>query len=299
MRVLLVLALGLLTPASAQAGTIAREGTELVYRSAPGEADQFSVEGGEVTVVAEGNVTAGAGCRPGEYAAYCPAEGVTVVRVLAGDGDDEIVVLGGTVIADLGPGDDEFAAGTRNTVVDGGLGNDQLTLLAEFGASGPQRAEGGEGDDALRVLGRHGAVTLSGGAGDDRFRTDGQGAPGIALACGPGDDAYEVGPLDRPGDGCAPFLAGITAGTVSRVFEEGALTAAAYGTVALRRARGRYQAPREVLARGTFSAEPGPLRVNLERTASGRRHETARVHVTIRLRSGGERGTVVYRSRLR
>jgi len=39
MRALLTLALVLLTPSSAQAGTIAREGTELVYRSAPGQSD--------------------------------------------------------------------------------------------------------------------------------------------------------------------------------------------------------------------------------------------------------------------
>jgi hypothetical protein len=298
MRTLLILALVLLTPVSAQAGTIAREGTELVYRSAPGEADQFSVEGGDVTVVAEGNVTAGAGCRAGEYAAYCPAEGVTLVRVLAGDGDDEIVVLGGNVVADLGPGDDEFAAGTRSTAVDGGPGHDEVILLAEYGASGPQHAEGGEGDDELSVVGRHGAVTLSGGPGNDRLTTEGQGTPGIAFACGPGDDTYTVGPRDRPGDGCAPFLAGITAGTVSRAFQEGALTAAAYGWVSLRWTKGRYDRPREVLARGVFTAEAGPLRVSLERTAFGRRHKAARVHVTVRLRSGAERGTIVYRSKL-
>jgi hypothetical protein len=231
--------------------------------------------------------------------AYCPLEGVTSLRVLAGDGDDEILVLGGKVVADLGPGDDEFAGGTRNTAVDGGPGNDALTLLAEYGASGPQHAEGGEGDDVLDVAGRHGAVTLSGGPGNDRFTTEGQGAPGIALACGTGDDIYTVGPLDRPGEGCAPFLAGITAGTVSRAFQEGALTGAAYGTVSLRRATGRYDRPREVLARGSFSAEAGPLRLSLQRTAAGRRHKTSRVHVSVRLRNGGERGTIVYRSRLK
>ena len=84
-----------------------------------------------------------------------------------------------------------------------------------------------------------------------------------------------------------------------RAFQEGALTAPAYGWVSLRRAKGRYDRPREVLARGTFAAEAGPLRVNLERTAAGRRHKTSRVHVTVRLRSGAERGTIVYRSKLR
>ena len=146
------------------------------------------------TLVAEGRRDRPApGCRSGEDAAYCPLEGVTSLRVLAGDGDDEILVLGGKVVVDLGPGDDEFAAGTRNTVVDGGPGNDDLTLLAEYGASGPQHAEGGEGDDVLAVAGRHGAVALSGGPGNDRFTTDGQGAPGIALACGDGDDALHGG----------------------------------------------------------------------------------------------------------
>ena len=53
MRALLILALALLTPASAQAGTIAREGTELVYRSAPGEADQVNFENLQPTLVAE------------------------------------------------------------------------------------------------------------------------------------------------------------------------------------------------------------------------------------------------------
>ena len=94
-------------------------------------------------------------------------------------------MLGGKVVVDLGPGDDEFAAGTRNTVVDGGPGNDDLTLLAEYGASGPQHAEGGEGDDVLAVAGRHGAVTLSGGPGNDRFTTDGQGARASHSPAGP------------------------------------------------------------------------------------------------------------------
>ena len=58
MRWLVLLALAL-TPASAQAGTIAREGTELVYRSAPGEADQVNFENLQPTLVAEGRVTAG------------------------------------------------------------------------------------------------------------------------------------------------------------------------------------------------------------------------------------------------
>ena len=301
MRALLVLALALLTPASAQAGTIAREGTELVYRSAPGEADRVNFENLQPTLVAEGRLTAGPGCRQGDDAAYCPLEGVTSLRVLAGDGDDEILVLGGKVVVDLGPGDDEFAAGTRtpwSTAVRATTTSPCLPNTVQVGPSTPRVAR---------------ATTCSPWpAATARSRSPAARVTIASPRTGrvPRASHSPAGTATTPtrwsarssGGRCAPFLAGITASTVSRAFQEGALTAAAYGTVSLRRAKGRYDRPREVLARGSFSADPGPLRVSLDPTVFGkrwlRRHEAPKVHVTVRLRSGAERGTIVYRSKL-
>ena len=74
MRALLLLALALLAAARAHAGdrSAARARSSSTAR-APGEADQVDFEDIQPTLVAEGRVTAGQGCRSGEAVALLPA----------------------------------------------------------------------------------------------------------------------------------------------------------------------------------------------------------------------------------
>ena len=84
----------LAVPASAEAGTLALEGTELVYRASPGAEDVFAArqEAGRLTFEGlEGStpdLTPGTGCERAGRTVRCSLAQVTAVRVLAGDGDD-------------------------------------------------------------------------------------------------------------------------------------------------------------------------------------------------------------------
>ncbi len=311
----------LLTPAAAHAGTVAREGGEIVYRSAPGQIDlvHFSTAGGELRVgYADGTVTAGAGCRAVRDTIRCDLAGVTAVRVLAGDGDDEIDLYGGmTYIADAGPGtdtvlsranvvtvslgegDDRFGDASRAAVVDGGPGDDTL-LIAVDRPTGPLRAEGGEGNDRLIANGRNPDTALSGGPGDDVLSVSELRGPGVSVACGPGNDRWLLGVLDQPGDGCAPSMSAIATDRVTRDFAA-TLTGPASGSVTVYRYVDTRRSP--PILRGAFASGPAPLHVRLKTTRFGarllRREPRPDVRVSIRLRSGGDRGELYFDSRLR
>ena len=228
-RALLVL-LVLLTPATADAATVGREGSELVYRSAPGQEDLFEArlatnvltfagrEGGEA------RITPGAGCTLARKVVRCPVDGVTAVRVFAGDSDDQIsfyrVPL--PLFVDLGPGSDDFAAIAPALTVTGGEGSDMVDFEADAGTIdlgpgedlvgmtilktfvGPLTIEGGDGPDLFSVGGRSKAgIALSGGPGNDEFNLLTTG-PGLDVACGPGDDVTRLGLADRPGTAAPP-----------------------------------------------------------------------------------------------
>lgn len=330
MRRLIPLLLVLLVPATAQAGTVGREGNELVYRSAPGEEDLFNAEheqgSGVLTFEEEelGNarVEPVAGCVAYAHGARCPLDGVTAVRVLAGDADDVIGVSGVDlpVIADLGPGDDDFGGSGLPLTLSAGEGADRVSVVGagtvDMGPGddyaqatvgkrfvGPVSLEGGDGRDVLFTDGfRRPGISLSGGNGADRFIVQlDPGGPGVDIACGPGDDSTQVHLVDRPGDGCAAHVSVPAPQTVSRRFEA-VLTGPARGSVELRaRTTGTRRPP--LVARGAFDAPAGPLRTRLKTTAAGRRQlerdKTPKLWVVVKTRTGGDRSEIDFTARLR
>ena len=94
-------------------------------------------------------------------------------------------------------------------------------------------------------------------------------------------------------------MAPITTKSVSRAFREGELSAPASGSVDLRKRINRYG---PLVARGTFTAQAGALRVSLKPTKAGRRwlkrDPRLRVNVFVRTRSGGDRGELQFQSRI-
>ncbi len=329
MRLPIAVFVALLVPASAaQAGTVALEGTELVFRAEPGAEDRLRIASGDGSVRFESReepIAAGVGCAAeGNDGLRCPATGVTAIRVLTGDGDDS-VGSGGLLplIVELGPGKDSLISdpgqtsvtvnagpgndlveiqGARTVAAAGDTGRDQMFMGGAPGAPGPYTVDAGPDDDLISLINGETPMTLIGGDGDDRIDADGSGPP-VTIVCGPGNDHWTAEPPDRIGDGCAAQLVGITKKSVSRAFREGSLTAAASGSVTFWR-RVRPQGPgEEIVARGTFTAQPGPLRVSLKPTRAGRRwlrrDPRLRVNVFVRTRSGGDRGEISFASRIR
>ena len=313
-----VLITALALPASASAGTVALEGTELVYRGdaaherlvimAEGEAVTFELDRAPV-----------AGCPP----TGCSAAGVTAIRVLSGAGDDTVVTGGPLPLnVDLGPGDDELIAGAgpktltlsagpgddrveatpaERATVFGEAGRDSLYVDAEPDAIGPFLIDGGADADEIHLFSRAPGTTLAGGDGNDEVVVV-QFGPPVTITCGPGNDTWLATVGDVVGEGCAPQLSGITPGSVSRAFREGRLAASASGSVTFRRRVRDQGRPREVIARGTFTAQPGALRVSLKPTSIGRRwlrrDPRLTVFVAVRTRAGGDRGETIFNSRI-
>lgn len=302
-------------PASAQAGVVGLEGTQLVFRTDPGEQVKLlsGFNGDKVFFFSGRGVRPGPGCGGAEGDVQCPPAGVTGVTFVTGDGDDTVGYFGsGAVTMALGAGDDRFHGQAQAVAVDTGPGNDVGLVEAR-----QARVVGGDGDDQLDFYVddfNTGLSTLDGGLGNDALTLHHTGAhavlpgglkPGrgtpVTLVCGPGADRWTAGPYDLPGDGCAPSLKGVTTKTVSRAFREGTLTAPASGSVTLRRLNDLGDA-RERIARGVFGARSGPLRVSLRRTKAGRERlrRTPRlpVAVSVQTRSGGERGEIRFNSRI-
>ena len=324
MRILLALVIALLGAADASAATVAREGTEIVFRSAPGERDRVRVEVAASLVRFTGVASAGEGCsaeaarpRPDGNVgprATCELTGVNEIRILAGAGDDEFSFSGPMAFNfDLGPGDDRLTpdSGTEGeptaVSVTGGDGNDEIgvyassaTVLGEAGndsltgeqstASGPSTMDGGPGNDSLKSIGVR-DLRMIGGDGNDRL---------IGLAddvvseidCGPGADVTRIGVEDRPGAGCAPHVTELRLAGRGRIAVTGRVSAAATLKVTvLTRAQER-------LASGTLRARrAGRLRGTLRQIRPSR---SANVVVRITTRGGGgDRETVSYATRLR
>jgi Ca2+-binding RTX toxin-like protein len=230
-----------LVPAAAGAATVSREGSQIVFRSAPGESDWFAVDGGKrqgrvrfYDVSGDAAVVdPGAGCThegvrenvfpssspPPVADAVCDAAGATIVRILTGDGDDHVSVAGNLPVAvDLGPGDDGLVTSTGeelrysiglvldsydlpSATVTGGDGDDSIDLLARAAS-----VRGEQGDD--RLIGKQlqnpgGRWRMDGGAGDDTLfvRTK---AARARLRGGAGDDLLDS--RDRTADrvDCGP-----------------------------------------------------------------------------------------------
>jgi len=197
----------LLPAASASAGTLTREGDTLVFRAAPGEANDLFVndespefafnDSQPITIAASGCEGAG-------------PDFPTIVRCAPS----------AAVRVELNDGDDVFRVGSNwraavPIAVDGGAGNDRLEGGAEAdtfaGGDGDDTLKGGDGDDTLD--GGAGRDNLEGGAGRDVVRGgDGDdtlsGDPGASLSAdvidgGPGRDTlseyeYNDGTSQRP-----------------------------------------------------------------------------------------------------
>jgi Ca2+-binding RTX toxin-like protein len=182
----LILALGLM-PATAQAGTVAVDGTTLRFTAAPGEANEFGLEyaadlGAYLITDAGASVSAGPGCTRSAGEVQCHAAGVTDADIQLGDRADAsaaasfpipLVVHGGAGDDDLDgvgslfgdEGADTLNAGSgAGFTLDGGPGNDDL-----FGHGGNDTLMGGAGSDTLTNNG--GTDLLIGGLGLDRIET--------------------------------------------------------------------------------------------------------------------------------
>ncbi|MFL5909667.1 MAG: lytic murein transglycosylase [Gaiellaceae bacterium] len=229
-------AVALLHSGNAHAATASVSGGVLTYAASPGETNlvNVSLSSGVYTLVDGGApVLAGPGCsNSGAGRATCGSNGITSIRVDAGDGNDVITLLPSTpaTISD-GPGDDLVTAGSGADLLTGGPGNDSYWGGAgndEFddggSGDGADTFNGGSGTDRVSYASRTGAVTASiddvandGAAGEgDNVKPDvenlmgGQGADALTggsganllqglagddtLNGGAGDDTFDGGP---------------------------------------------------------------------------------------------------------
>lgn len=314
------------TAALAPSATLGLEGTELVYRGAGSAEDTFQLEERKGTLVVGGlegsepRIAPGPGCTRVRREVHCPVAGVSGFRLLTGGGDDIVQAQLTTLpaVVDMGVGDDDFDGIAPALTVSTGEGTDRVGFYANAGAvdlgpgedsvevvledtfTGPLAVEAGDGRDTLLVSGTaKPGIRLSGGGGDDEVYAQTTGA-GMDVVCGAGADSTSLRLEDRPGEGCAAHVAGVTPDSVSRAFAEGTLTAPARVDV-LVLGRGRSHGS---IARGRVTAAAGaPLATRLRTTAAGRRtlRRTPRPRVTVqlRLRIGADRSEVEFNSRLR
>jgi hypothetical protein len=324
MRILIAVFALLALAAPAQAATVAREGTEIVYRSDPGEQDDFvgqvneDVTPNKLYFYERGaKFTLGAGCTRGKYYPECPLDGVTAIRVFAGDGDDNVNVLHDLpLFVDLGPGKDQFhgrasqltlTAGDGDDLVDAevgggsidlGPGTDRAPVWIASVFTGPLAVVGGDGDDALSITGHaERGIALSGGAGNDAISGDlYESTNGMDVSCGPGNDRTRLRLADRLGDGCAPLPTGFDPGRVARTFRA-TLPAPGQVEVIFRRRPGGGRRPAEVVARGSATRPAGPLKLRLK-ARHGRAKHNLKLYVFIRTRTAGDRAEVRFDSRL-
>ena len=150
------------------------------------------------------------------------------VQVNAGDGNDDVTLLGLSLPATIigGDGNDTLVGGSGADTIDGGLGNDSIT-----GSDGANLLTGGVGNDTLTggavgdtidggagndsIVGGEGADSLTGGDDDDTLAgTDGDdtllgGAGADSLLGGNGVDSI------AGGDGADTLIGGLGADTLN------------------------------------------------------------------------------------
>ena len=261
---------------AASAATVAREGSEIVFRATPGASHSFSLSAtaadSVVRFTGQGGIEAGAGCAPEQYRnpngsfgvslATCPTSGVTLIRVLTSDGGDRILASSALPLAfDLGGGADELSIGladddpdadadsghkpTRLTV-DGGAGNDKLVVGARSGA-----IRGGEGDDRVEASSNNepavGPFSVDGGSGDDTVKSVSTIAK-LSLMGGTGNDKLTL-INDKAADvSCG---SGVDSLVVENVFAKHRIDGSCPPSLA--------SAPRKLLA--TFSGASGVVKL--------------------------------------
>ena len=191
--------------APAAAAELVRDGSALVLRGSPGEANVFGtgVDTDDPSRLHfyertsnPMHVDPALGCETstsgwGSFA-DCPIPGIDRVRLEGGDGTDILNVNphgfpipGNVVTLDGGAGDDEIVGPTTPmpVTVAGGDGNDKVT-----GGQGPDVVDGGPGND--KVDGNDGDDTVLGGPGDD-FVKGGRTLSTDVIDGGPGRDTSD------------------------------------------------------------------------------------------------------------
>jgi Ca2+-binding RTX toxin-like protein len=210
---IVLMLLGLLAvPGAASAATITETGSTITYIADAQEINDISISlaGDVYTVNEQGNapgpggidVKNGGGCavatQGGTTTATCPAAGVTLVDVEAGDQGDTVRILaptrarilGGDGIDNLtgGDGDDQISGEVGTDTLNGGAGNDTLS-----GGADDDTLNGGAGNDTLN--GDDQNDTLSGDDGDDVLRG---GAGGDTMNGGAGADTADYADRGNP-----------------------------------------------------------------------------------------------------
>jgi hemolysin type calcium-binding protein len=186
-----------ITPAVADAGTVSRSGSSLVYTAAAGEANNLIVSGrgGSAFTFLDQQAAVAAdpssGCTVTGTRVSCPSGGVSGVSVLVGDGNDAVsATLDIPVSIDGGDGDDVLKGGRTDDVLQGGNGNDTL-----YGFEGSDRYVGGAGGDTVDSVGG-GTDTLDcTGGGLDKVQRD--QVDKLANCSGPGASLSVAAPKLR------------------------------------------------------------------------------------------------------
>ena len=213
----LLLAL-LLAPATAHAGTIGREGTELVYRADPGEADELSSSSAraslDVKSLGAHELRLGAGCARAAAGYRVPAGGMTRSDGPRRRRSGRDRASSARSAADRRPrrrATTRSSSPKRAATVNGGPGNDsgdgrrgrgdrrarrRATTASRSRATTTRpartRADGGAGRRRALAPAPRARHDASGGEGDDRLYASAQGLAPVAIAVRPGR-----GPLDR------------------------------------------------------------------------------------------------------
>lgn len=144
-------------------------------------------------------------CTPGQLHSsgnpievFCPANGITLIRIDVGEGQDEVsysVPIAALVVG--GNGADRIVTGPQNDTVNGDEGNDDVRT-----GDGNDAVVGGGGDDTLVtgggndvVQGALGVDAVDAGDGDDDVRV----RDGVSdqVACGGGADRVQSEDADR------------------------------------------------------------------------------------------------------
>jgi hypothetical protein len=201
--------------APADAATLTRSGTTVVYAGEPGEANRpmismisTSDSGPMVAFQDVREIRPGAGCGrlSAESQAFTCGPGIARVVLRLGDSNDEMlqpgnvapIPAGATFTVDAGPGDDRIT-GTKvgGDQLNGEAGNDTI-----HGAGGRDVLSGGAGKDRLTAYGR-----LSGGPGNDWIGSTNLGVgPQLPsrIFAGPGKDNVLSGNNRRDVIDCGP-----------------------------------------------------------------------------------------------
>jgi hypothetical protein len=202
----LLLALGLVAPAGAQAAaTMSVGGSTLTFMASDGldhRTYPYLATNGHLRIEDLGGIALGAsGCTSVSAGVVdCGAPSAfTRLVVSFGAGDDTVAVADGLhlpVTVDGGAGDDDMEGGDQGDVLDGGDGADTV-----YGNGGADVVRGGPGND--EIGGGTGVDTLDGGTGNDAVGAWDEAADVAPVTCGSGLDTvdYDYG-LDTISSDC-------------------------------------------------------------------------------------------------